>query len=80
MKKPFEKYRWVELPCLFCAMALAHALLRAAGLDAALPGQGSSFAQLAVWTCCVFAVDRALRFALWGIVLVVAPARAANMP
>ena len=40
----------------------------------------SSFAQLAVWTCCVFAVDRALRFAMWAIVLVVAPARAANMP
>lgn len=80
MKKPFEKYRWVELPCLLCAMALAGALLRAAGLDAALPGHGSSLAQLAVWACCVFAVDRALRFVLWAAVLVVAPARAANMP
>ena len=80
MKKPHKKYWWVELACFMCAMFLVDALLRAAGMDAALPGRGSSLAPLAVWTCCLFAVDRALRFALWAVVVVVAPARAAEVP
>ena len=80
MKKPLKKYWWVELACFLCAMFLADPLLRAAGLDAALPGHGSTLAQRAVWLCCVFAIERALRFALWAMMLVAAPARAAEMP
>jgi hypothetical protein len=80
MKKALKKYWWVELLCFVCAMSVVNALLRAAGLDAALPGHGSSLAQLAGWACCLFAVERALRFALWAVVAVVAPARAAEMP
>ncbi|MCS0614736.1 hypothetical protein NX783_18495 [Massilia kyonggiensis] len=80
MKKLHRKYWWVELACLMCAIFLVNALLRAAGLEAALPGTGSSLARFAVWACCLFAVERALRFALWAVVAVVAPARAADMP
>lgn len=80
MTKRFKKYWSAELPCFYIAMSLADALLRAAGVHDALPGHGSSLAQVAVWACCVFAVDRALRFALWALVLAVAPARAADMP
>lgn len=80
MKKRFGKYWWIELPCFFCAMAIVDVLLKAAGLDDALPGHGTSLAQFAVWACCLFTVERALRFALWAAVLAVAPARAADMP
>lgn len=80
MKKKLGKYWWLELPCLWVAMALADVLLRAAGVDNALPGHGTSFATMTVWVCCVFAIERGLRFVLWAAVLVVAPARAAEMP
>ena len=80
MKRRLEKYWWIELPCFFCAMVLVEVLLRAADLEDAVPGHGSSFAQFAVWACCVFAVDRLLRFALWAVVVMIRPKRAADLP
>jgi hypothetical protein len=32
MKKRLEKYWWLELPCFYCTMSIADALLRTADM------------------------------------------------
>ena len=80
MKKNFATRWWIELPCYICAFLIVQAWLRAAGMEDSVLGAGFSLARLAVWACCMYVVERILRFALWAVVLVVAPERAAEMP
>jgi hypothetical protein len=76
LKKKFATRWWIDMPCYCCAILIVQALLRAAGLEDSVLGAGFSLARLAVWACCFYVVERIIRFALWAVVLVVAPERA----
>jgi hypothetical protein len=76
MKKNFANKWWVNMLCYSCAILIVQALLRAAGVEDSVFGAGFSLARLAVWACCLYVVERIIRFALWAVVLVVAPGRA----
>jgi hypothetical protein len=80
MKKNLAKRWWIDVPCYFCAILITQALLRAAGVEGFTPGAGFSFASFAVWACCFYVVERIIRFALWAVVLMIAPGPAAEMP
>jgi len=79
MKKHFATQWWIDLPCYICAFLIVQALLRAAGLEDSVLGAGFSLARLAVWACCMYVVERMVKFALWAVVLVVAPERAGDI-
>lgn len=80
MKKNLATKWWIELPCCFCAVLIVQALLRAAGVEDSIRSAGFSLARLAVWACCFYVVERSIKFALWTIVLAVAPEKARDMP
>jgi hypothetical protein len=79
VKKTFATKWWIDMPCYFCAILIVQALLRAAGVEDSVLGAGFSLAKLAVWACCLYVVARIIKFALWAVVLVVAPERAADI-
>ena len=76
MKKKLATKWWIDMPCYICAILIVQALLRAAGVEDSVLGAGFSLAGLAVWACCLYVVERIIKFALWAVVLVVAPERA----
>jgi hypothetical protein len=67
------------MPCYVCAILIVQTLLRAAGAEDSELGAGFSLARLAVWACCLYIVERIVKFALWAVVLVVAPERTADI-
>lgn len=79
MKKKLATKWWIDMPCYFCAILIVQALLRAAGVEDSELGAGFSLARLAVWACCLYVVERIIKFALWAVVLVVAPERAGGI-
>jgi hypothetical protein len=76
MKTKLATKWWIDMPCYFGAVLIVQALLRAAGVEDSVLGAGFSLARLAVWACCLYVVERIIKFALWAVVLVVAPERA----
>jgi hypothetical protein len=80
MKRNFLNKWWIDMPCFFCAFMIVQALLRAAGVEDSVFSGGFSLARLAVWACCFYVVERIIKFAVWAVMLVVVPERAAKMP
>ncbi|WP_322404118.1 hypothetical protein [Massilia luteola] len=80
MKKNLATKWWIELPCCVCAVLIVQGWLQAAGVDDSALHGGFSFARLAVWACCFYVVERIIKFALWAIVLAIAPGKAGDMP
>ena len=71
MTTRLEKRWWFELVCTVGAALAVQWLVQAAGIAPA----GSKAAQMLVWCCCFFTLQRLLSFALWLLVLAVAPRR-----
>lgn len=71
MTKTLERRWWFEAICCAGAVLIVQWLEHAAGIAPT----GFSIAKLLVWCCCFFTVERALSFALWLLVLVVAPGK-----
>lgn len=69
MTKKLEKRWWFELISSAGAVLIVQWLTQAAGI----PLDGWKVAQILVWCCCCFTVQRMLSFALWLLALVVAP-------